>query len=98
MTRKKHNYDLSTQTYKGIRLTMCNYCEEYYAARNAKRFILGDPKTQYQKIWIPNSCLLPNGTLKPGVDLDWLFRKPMNQKKLHYAHETNTELYLLPYK
>lgn len=98
MKKKKHNYDLSTQTYKGIRLTMCNYCEEYYATRNAKRFILGDPKTQYQKIWIPNSCLLPNGTIKPGINLDWLFRKPMNQKKLHYAHETNTELYVMPYK
>lgn len=98
MPKKKNNYNFSTQLYKNIRLTMCRYYEEYYASRNAKRFILGDPKTQYQKIWIPNSCLLPDGTLKPDIDLDWLFRKPMNQKKLRYAHETDTELYYQPYK
>lgn len=91
--KKKSKYNLSTQIYKGIRLTLLDYNEKYYNARNAKRFLIGDPKKSWQNIWIPNACLDSMGTIKPNINIDWIFRCPQGQIKLRYAHETHTDLY-----
>lgn len=86
---KSYPFNTETQVYKNIRLTLRPYHPDYYAQRNAKRFTLGDPLTEIQNIWIPNACLLPDATLKPGVDLNWIFRKRTTKIKLGYANETD---------
>lgn len=100
-TKLPENYPFNTKTqvYKNIRLTLCAYQPNYYDTRNAKRFTLGNPQIEHQKIWIPNTCLLPDGTLKPGIDLDWIFSMPTVQQKLKSAHEINNEfMQKLPYQ
>jgi hypothetical protein len=47
--------------------------------------MLGDPK-YIQNIWIPNAFLLEDGTIKPGVNIDFVFKRAYWQKKLEYAN------------
>ena len=81
-------FNIATQLYKNIRLTLLDYHPSYCAARNAKRFRIGH---SIQNIWIPNCCLLPDGTLKPDINLDWIFNQERTKIKLRYAHELNNE-------
>lgn len=81
-------FNIATQLYKNIRLTLIAYHPSYYTDRNAKRFRIGH---SIQTIWIPNGCLLPDGTLKPDVNLDWIFSQEKNKIKLRYAYELNNE-------
>lgn len=77
-------YHLETQFYKGIPITLLDYHPSYYARRNAKRFQLGDKKYG-QNIWIPNAYLEKDGTLKPNVNIDFVFRRAYVQHKFEYA-------------
>jgi len=77
-------YNNRTQYYKGVPIKLIIYTEKHFARLKAKRFILGDPKA-HQNIWIPNQYLEPNGSLKPGVDIDFIFKKAYQQKKFYYA-------------
>lgn len=81
-------FNIATQLYKNIRLTLIPYHPSYYTGRNAKRFQIGH---SIQTIWIPNRCLLLDGTLKPDVNLDWIFNQEKNKLKLRYAYELNNE-------
>lgn len=83
-------FNIATQLYKDIRLTLIAHHPSYYTGRNAKRFRVGGEHS-IQTIWIPNCCLRPDGTLKPDVNLDWLFNQEKNKIKLRYAHELNNE-------
>ena len=45
----------------------------------AKRFTLNNTN---QNVWIPNKHLTPDGIIKEGEDLDYVFRKAKNQLRL----------------
>lgn len=64
------------QHYKGIRLELI---QRNYKGRSAKRFTLGGTN---QNVWIPNKHLEPNGTIKPGENIDYVFRKAQRQLEL----------------
>lgn len=84
---KKHlpaKYNMKVQTYKGVKVQLILYTEQHFARLKAKRFLLiGQNKSQ--NIWIPNSFLLPDGTLDPDKDLDWLFQQAWRQNKFYHA-------------
>ncbi|ASA22336.1 hypothetical protein [Paenibacillus donghaensis] len=64
------------QHYKGIALTLL---KRNYAGYAAKRYLLNRTS---QNVWIPNKHLEPDGTIKPGEDLDYVFRKAQRQLEL----------------
>lgn len=76
-------YNLEWQHYKGVPIRLILYTEAHFAALNAKRFLLG--RTETQNVWIPNKCLLPDGTLDPNQNHDWIFRKAWYQNKFKHA-------------
>ena len=78
-------YNSRVQYYKGVPIKLIVYTEKHFARLNAKRFVLGDIRA-HQNIWIPNTYLEPNGTLKTGVNIDFIFKKAYCQKKFYYAH------------
>ena len=78
-------YNKRTQYYKGIPIKLIVYTEKHFKRIKAKRFMLGNPQAN-QNIWIPNTYLEPDGSLKPGVDIDFIFKKAYLQKKFYYAH------------
>ena len=77
-------YNKTTQHYKGVPVTLIVYTEKHFAKLRAKRYMLGDPKYN-QNIWIPNSCLLPDGTIRPDANLDWIFLRAHRERKFMYA-------------
>lgn len=64
------------QYYKGITLTLL---KRKYTGYAAKRYLLNHSS---QNVWIPNKHLQENGTVKPGEDLDYVFRKAQRQLEL----------------
>lgn len=80
---KHGKYNTGWQYYRGIPIRLIVYSEQHFAAIRAKRFLLG--KSEKQNIWIPNSCLLPDGTLDTSKQLDWIFKKAAYQNKLKLA-------------
>ena len=77
--RCPEKYNLQWQEYRGIPVKLILYDERHFAALRAKRFLLG--KGTGQNLWIPNVYLEPDGTIKPGADLDWAFKKAFRQNK-----------------
>lgn len=71
---KDNQYNTTPQTYKGI--PFCLIVRKDYPYRKAKRFTLNGTN---QNVWIPNKHLLPDGTLKPCEDVDYVFRHHGNQ-------------------
>lgn len=71
----KMNY--STQYYKTIPIQLI---ERSYGDRQAKRYVINGTN---QNVWIPNKHLEPDGTLKLGENIDYVFRRAKNQ--LNYA-------------
>ena len=61
------------QMYKGIPLRLI---VRKYGNRNAKRYTLNGTN---QNVWIPNKHLLEDGTIKPGENIDYIFRSAINQ-------------------
>lgn len=74
----KRHFNHADQFYKGIRLNLIkrSYHREDNAAGHAKRFTLGGTN---QNVWIPNKHLHPDGTLKEGENIDYVFRKAQRQ-------------------
>ena len=68
------NFD--TQYYKGIPL---NLIDRKYGNRNAKRFTINHTN---QNVWIPNKHLQEDGTIVPGENIDYVFRKAQRQLEL----------------
>jgi hypothetical protein len=48
----------------------------HYGDRKAKRYTINGTN---QNVWIPNKHLLEDGTIKPGEDIDYIFRRAQNQ-------------------
>ena len=70
--------NLGVQYYKGIPVQLID--RKDYPHKEAKRFTINGTN---QNVWIPNKHLLENGTIRLGENLDYLFRKAVNQ--LTYA-------------
>lgn len=68
--------NFNIQYYKGIPLQLIN---RKYGDRNAKRFAINHTN---QNVWIPNKHLTEDGTIVPGEDLDYVFRKAQRQLTL----------------
>ncbi|QOY37076.1 hypothetical protein AWH56_005390 [Anaerobacillus isosaccharinicus] len=64
------------QFYKGIRLELI---KRNYKGYLAKRFTLNGTN---QNVWIPNKHLEPNGALKEGENIDYVFRKAKRQLEI----------------
>ena len=79
MAKKNARYkavriNTSVQNYKGIRL-QCIDRRDYHC-RYAKRYTLNGTN---QNVWIPNKHTEPDGTLKPGENIDYVFMKSRRQ-------------------
>jgi len=70
------------QHYKGIRLQLI---KRNYKGYSAKRFTLGGTN---QNVWIPNKHIEPDGRIKKGENIDYVFRKA--QRKLELAGYTES--------
>ena len=79
---KSKKLNQQVQYYKGIPLQLI--ARKDYPFRKAKRFTINDTN---QNVWIPNKHLLEDGTIRPGENLDYVFRKAQNQ--LTYAGITH---------
>ena len=71
----KMNYQ--TQYYKGIPL---NLVKRKYGSRKAKRYVINHTN---QNVWIPNKHLEPDGTIRVGENIDYVFRQA--KRKLEIA-------------
>lgn len=78
---KKKFLNLNEQVYKGISIYLI---KRNYDGYNAMRYLLGS-KNSGQNIWIPKCYLEEDGTLKPNINIDFVFKKAFNQKKFMYA-------------
>ena len=72
--KTKMNYRY--QYYKGIPIRLIN---RSYKNKNAKRYIINGTN---QNVWIPNKHLEDNRTIKNGENIDYVFRKSVNQLTL----------------
>ena len=80
MTKKqKTKYNTDTQLYKNVPLELIVYTESHFARLNAKRFRINNTN---QNVWIPNTNLEPNGTIKSNANIDWIFYKANRQLEL----------------
>ena len=66
-----------TQYYKGIPL---NLVKRKYGSRKAKRYVINHTN---QNVWIPNKHLEPDGTIRTGENIDYVFRQA--KRKLEIA-------------
>ena len=66
-----------TQYYKGIPL---NLVKRKYGSRKAKRYVVNHTN---QNVWIPNKHLEPDGTIRVGENIDYVFRQA--KRKLEIA-------------
>lgn len=71
--------NFNIQQYRNIPLTLIN---RSYAGYKAKRYVINSTN---QNVWIPNAYLLPDGTIKPGTNLDFIFNTVQGQRKLELA-------------
>ena len=67
-------YNTDTQYYKGITVELI--VREEYGCYKAKRFKINNSN---QNVWIPNCYLEDDGTIKANMNIDFLFRKSVNQ-------------------
>lgn len=75
-------YNVKTQYYHGIPLTLI--VRKSYRYMHAKRFTLFNTN---QNIWIPNCYLHEDGTIKNGVNLNWIFNKESVKHKIGLAKD-----------
>ena len=68
--------NFETQVYKTIPIKLI---DRKYGDRKAKRYTLNGTN---QNVWIPNKHLLPDGTIKPGENIDYVFRAAQNQLRI----------------
>ena len=68
------------QVYKTIPIKLI---DRKYGDRKAKRYTINGTN---QNVWIPNKHLLPDGTIKPGENIDYVFRQAQAQLYLAGIH------------
>lgn len=78
----KRNFN--EQYYKGVRLKLLGLTEYEFEKYKAKRYIIGADNSG-QNIWIPNCYLQEDGTLKENINIDFVMKKAIYQKKFEYA-------------
>ena len=76
--KKENPLNLTVQYYKGIPIKLI--ARKDYPYKKAKRYTINGTN---QNVWIPNKHLMEDGTIRPGENLDYVFRKAQNQ--LTYA-------------
>ena len=84
----KTKYNTSIQIYRNIYIRLIEYTPEHFAWLKAKRFMLINPKSKdnpSQNIWIHNAYWQEDGTWKPYVNIDFVFRTAALQRKFKYA-------------
>lgn len=74
----KKALNLQMQNYKGIPVQLID--RKDYPYKKAKRFTINGTN---QNVWIPNKHLMEDGTIMSGENLDYVFRRAVNQ--LTYA-------------
>ena len=74
-------YNYEVQYYKGIPIRLIN---RDYDGYEAKRYIINNTS---QNVWIPNKHLLPDGTLRSGEDVDYIFRKAIRKLEIAGIHQ-----------
>lgn len=79
---KEIKYNTETQYYKGIPLNLI--VRKSYRRHKAKRYTLNGTN---QNVWIPNQYLYEDGTIKPNVNIDFVFRRAQNQLKYAGIHQ-----------
>ena len=67
-------YNTNIQYYKGIPVELI--VREDYGCYKAKRFKINGSN---QNVWIPNCYLEDDGTIKANMNIDFVFRKSVNQ-------------------
>lgn len=70
------NLNLKIQNYKGLPLQLINRNYKYH---KAKRYLLNGTG---QNVWIPNTHLDDDGTIKDGQNIDYVFAKAGRQLEL----------------
>lgn len=65
------------QIYKGIPLRLI--VRKSYIVDKAKRFSINNTN---QNVWIPNCYLTDDGTIKEGVNIDFIFKKAKRQLEI----------------
>lgn len=80
--KNKEGIEINTgdQYYQDVKI---NCIARTYGDRKAMRFILNGSN---QNLWIPKKYLKADGTLKDGVNLDWLFYSKNNYRKIEISH------------
>lgn len=68
--------NFETQYYKSIPLNLVN---RNYCNKNAMRYVINHTN---QNVWIPKQHLLEDGTLRPNINIDYVFRKAQRQLTL----------------
>lgn len=72
-------YNTDVQMYKNVPLRLIVYTENHFSRLQAKRFTINDTN---QNVWIPNCFLEPDGSIKTGVNIDFVFYKSKRQLEL----------------
>ena len=71
----------SSQPCKTLaRVTRSSPCSRQYGSRKAKRYVVNHTN---QNVWIPNKHLEPDGTIRAGENIDYVFRQA--KRKLEIA-------------
>lgn len=68
--------NFNQQFYRHIPLRLI---DRNYKNKKAKRFTINNTN---QNVWIPNKHLEHDGTIKPGENLDYIFRKAKRQLEI----------------
>jgi hypothetical protein len=71
------NVNTDIQRYKGVPLRLIIRGD--YKTSKARRFILNDTN---QNVWIPCAYLQTDGTIKPNVNIDFVFFKSKRKFEL----------------
>lgn len=79
-------YNNNIQYFKNIPLRLIVYTDNHFKRLKAKRFMIEGTN---QNIWIPNSCLFEDGTIKSEKSIEWIFKK---QKTLHKLELCNLKI------
>ena len=69
--------NLNTQYYKEIPLRQIK--RKDYRTKRARRFVINDTN---QNVWIPNRYLEQDGTIKNGVNIDFVFKNSKRKFEL----------------
>lgn len=77
--RKAVSYNTDMQYYKNVPLRLIVYTEQHFARLKAKRFTINNTN---QNIWIPNTYLEPDGTIKNDINIDFIMYKSSRQLEL----------------